>query len=103
MPPSPGEVPSAAKKSPSELAGKYEMIKDTAGNDKRGLCMAVYPCGFFLVSACALCSHSRESISSLFAASHSQPLCRIRANFSRSALSAALRTKNRWTNVAAHA
>lgn len=44
----------AAKKSPSELAGKYEMIKDTAGKDKRGLCMAVYPCGFFLCVVCGV-------------------------------------------------
>ena len=54
-------------KSPTELAGKYEMIKDTNGNEKKGLCLTIYPCGPCLVSAHAfslswpttLCHESR--------------------------------------------
>ena len=38
----------------AELAGKWEMIKDTAGKEKRGLCLAIYPIGPCLVSTSAL-------------------------------------------------
>ena len=34
-----------------DLGGKYEMIKDASGNDKRGLCITIYPIGCFLVCA----------------------------------------------------
>ena len=43
------------KKTPAELAGKWEMIKDTEGKDKRGLCLTIYPAGCFMVSVLALC------------------------------------------------
>lgn len=39
---------------PSDYAGKWEMIKDTAGKEKRGLCLTIYPAGCCLVSAFAL-------------------------------------------------
>ena len=35
---------------PNELAGKWEMIKDTAGKEKKGLCLTIYPMGCCLVS-----------------------------------------------------
>ena len=47
-------VSTMVKPTHNELAGKWEMIKDTKGDEKRGLCMAIYPMGPCLVSACAL-------------------------------------------------
>ena len=43
----------AVKKTPVELAGKYEMIKDASGNEKRGLCLTIYAMGPCLVCTLA--------------------------------------------------
>ena len=63
---------------PSDYAGKWEMIKDTAGKEKRGLCLTIYPAGCCLVSAfCALSYDTalcRNVPSPPCAPSHSQPV-----------------------------
>ena len=68
---------------PGELAGKWEMIKDTAGNEKKGLCLTIYPMGPALVSArvaASLATHpcATRVSSPLCAPSHSLPTGAVR-------------------------
>ena len=92
----------------ASIAGKWDLIKDPSGNEKKGLCMNIYPMGPCAVSACALSLATRPRATnpapceSLGCVPLLTAVWRC-ANLSCSASAAASTTRNRWTSVAARA